>query len=154
MQTAASRGATLPGAEAGRSNRVAPVVVGGCLYFALVFAAGWLLGPIRVLWLEPRVGEAVAVTAEAPLMLAATVLAARFVTGRPTAPAGVPGRAALGLVGFALLMAAEVVMSLALRGLTFGQWFDRFATVPGAISLALFLLFAAMPVLTGRRRPA
>lgn len=154
MQTAAFRGATAQDAASGRSGRIVPVVGGGCLYFTLVFAAGWVLGPVRVLWLEPRIGEAAAVAAEAPLMLAATVLAARFVTGRRTAPAGAPGRAALGLVGFALLMAAEVVMSLSLRSLTFGQWFARFATVPGAISLALFLLFAAMPVLAGRRRPA
>lgn len=132
-------------------DRVTRVVAGGVLYFVLVFAAGWLIGPIRVLWLEPRVGETAAVAVEAPLMLAAMVSAARFVTGRTGAPDGAVARAAIGLVGFALLMAAEVFLSRVLRGASLHQWLAQFATVPGAIALTLFLLFAAMPALVGHR---
>jgi len=35
---------------------MARVVGAGLLYFALTFGAGFLLGPIRILVLEPRVG--------------------------------------------------------------------------------------------------
>jgi hypothetical protein len=34
---------------------------------------GFLLGPIRVLWLEPRVGLVIAAACEAPFLLAAMV---------------------------------------------------------------------------------
>ena len=29
----------------------------GVFYFGLVFGTGFVLGPVRVLWLAPRVGE-------------------------------------------------------------------------------------------------
>jgi len=29
-------------------------------YFALVFGAGFMLGPIRILWVAPRLGERMA----------------------------------------------------------------------------------------------
>jgi hypothetical protein len=39
------------------------------LYFAIVFGAGFLLGPVRVFWLEPQLGKSVAVLCEAPFLL-------------------------------------------------------------------------------------
>jgi len=36
------------------------------LYFGVVFGAGFLLGPIRVVWLEPRFGPIIATACEAP----------------------------------------------------------------------------------------
>jgi hypothetical protein len=55
------------------------IAAAAALYFAIVFGVGFLLGPIRVLWLEPRAGPIVAVACEAPLLLAAMALAARWV---------------------------------------------------------------------------
>jgi hypothetical protein len=46
------------------------VLKAGGLYFALVFAAGFALGPIRLLWLVPRFGARSAELMEAPVMLA------------------------------------------------------------------------------------
>ena len=48
-------------------------------YFGLVFGTGFLLGPIRVLWLEPRFGPIIATACEAPFMLLAILVAARWV---------------------------------------------------------------------------
>jgi hypothetical protein len=50
----------------------------GLAYFALVLAAGFVFGCFRVLLIVPRVGERI----EAPMMLAAIVLAARWVVPR------------------------------------------------------------------------
>lgn len=36
-------------------------VLAAVLYFLIVFGVGFLLGPIRVWWLEPRFGNAAAV---------------------------------------------------------------------------------------------
>jgi hypothetical protein len=55
------------------------IAAAALLYFGIVFGAGLLLGPIRVLWLEPRVGPVIAVACETPFLLAAMLLAARWV---------------------------------------------------------------------------
>jgi hypothetical protein len=57
------------------------------LYFAVVFGAGMLLGPIRVFWLEPRLGKSIAALCEMPFLLTAMALAARWLPGK----AGISG---------------------------------------------------------------
>jgi hypothetical protein len=47
-------------------------------YYGLVFGVGFLLGPIRVLWLEPRFGPIIATACEAPFMVLAILVAARW----------------------------------------------------------------------------
>jgi len=50
----------------------------GALYFALVFGAGFVLGTVRTLWVVPRLGTRTAELMEMPIMLAVTILAARW----------------------------------------------------------------------------
>ena len=52
------------------------------LYFAFVFGAGFVLGPIRILWVAPRFGARMAELMEAPIMIAVLFLAARWVVRR------------------------------------------------------------------------
>jgi len=49
----------------------------GVLYFAVVFGAGFILGPIRLLWAVPRFGPRIAELMEMPIMLVVIVVAAR-----------------------------------------------------------------------------
>ncbi len=49
------------------------VVKAGVLYFALVFAVGFVLGTIRTLWIVPRFGTRMAELMEMPIMLAVTI---------------------------------------------------------------------------------
>lgn len=51
------------------------IVFTASLYFLAVFAVGFVLGPIRVLLLEPRFGPVIAVLCEAPFLIAAFVVA-------------------------------------------------------------------------------
>jgi len=48
------------------------------VYFVLVFGTGFVLGPIRILFLVPRFGVRVAELMEFPVMLVVIVLAARW----------------------------------------------------------------------------
>jgi hypothetical protein len=53
------------------------IAAAAMLYFAVVFGVGFLLGPIRVLWLEPKLGPTGASLCEAPFLLLTMVIAAR-----------------------------------------------------------------------------
>ncbi|MBV1799757.1 hypothetical protein [Siccirubricoccus sp. G192] len=124
----------------------------GLAYAALALAAGWVLGPFREFLLVPRIGPGAAVLVEAPLMLLACLLAARWAATRLAVPARPGPRARMGLTAL-LLLAAELAGSWALRGLAPRAWLARFGTAEGAVSLLLFGLFAALPLLllAGRR---
>ena len=53
------------------------IMKAGVLYFSRVFGAGFVLGPIRILWVVPRFGTRIAKLMEAPIMFAVTIVAAR-----------------------------------------------------------------------------
>jgi len=60
------------------------ILQAGVLYFALVFGTGFVLGAIRTLWVVPRVGMRMAELMEMPIMLAVTIVAARWTILRLT----------------------------------------------------------------------
>ncbi|HQZ45269.1 MAG TPA: hypothetical protein PK042_04090 [Usitatibacteraceae bacterium] len=119
----------------------------GILYFALVFGAGFALGPIRVLWLVPRVGDRAAELIEAPIMLAVMVLAARAITRRLAVSAAASARLAMGLTGLALMLAAEFGLVLWLRGITLQDYFAGRDPVAALVYYALLGVFALTPLL-------
>jgi hypothetical protein len=125
----------------------------GALYFALVFGAGFLLGPIRILWLEPRVGTRWAELTEAPIMLVVMLLAARWIGRRFGVPRTPSVRLGMGFVALALMLVAEFGLVLSLRGMTIEQYFATRDPVSGTVYYAMLLLFALLPYLYARRGP-
>ncbi|MCW3836301.1 hypothetical protein ACFQ1E_11260 [Sphingomonas canadensis] len=113
-------------------------------YFAIVFAAGFVLGALRTLWLAPAIGPMAAVAAELPLMLGVSWIACGWCLTR-FGPLAAPRRAAMGGVAFALLMASELGLALALGGTTNG-WAAALLTPQGLLGLAGQIAFAAMPL--------
>jgi hypothetical protein len=122
----------------------------GAAYFALVFAAGFALGFVRVLWIAPQVGVMWAELIEAPLMLVATVLAARWTVRRFRMPAAALPRLRMGLAALGLLMFAELAGVLWLRGLSIAEYVATRDPVSGSVYVALLVLFAGMPLLVAR----
>ena len=123
----------------------------GALYFAVVFATGFALGVLRVLWLVPRIGERTAELVEAPLMLLASFLWARWTMRRMSVPPIALRRLATGLVALALLLATELTVVLQLRGLTFADYIAGRDPIAGSVYMLDLLLFALMPLLVARR---
>ena len=123
----------------------------GVLYFVLVFGAGFILGPIRVLWLVPRLGERWAELIELPVMVVAIVLAARFVVRRLAVPPTTPARLMMGGSGLVLTLAAECALVQWLRGMTPADYFSSRDPVSGTAYGATLLFFAALPLLLARR---
>ena len=126
------------------------------LYFALVFGAGFVLGPIRILLLVPRIGVRAAELIEMPLMIMATILAARWVV---LCFGGMSVRRAslrVGLLALSILVAAEMGLGN-LRGSTVSDYITARDPVAGTAYFAALALFAFMPALVVRgieQRPA
>ena len=123
----------------------------GALYFALVFAAGWVFGPIRELWVVPYFGRTAGLLFEAPLMLVVMIAAARWTIRHHAVLSAFKTRATVGLMALGMLLVAEIISARALRGLSIADYLASFRSASGGISLLLFLLFAAMPTLVARR---
>lgn len=119
----------------------------GAIYFAIVFAAGFALGTVRVLFLIPQVGELLAVLLELPLMLGISWFASAKIIARFQVPPRIPARATMGAVAFALLMVAELTLSLTLFGSSINDFAQTLTTPHGIIGLAGQILFGLMPVI-------
>ena len=116
----------------------------GAIYFALVFAVGWILGPIRQLLIVPHLGHITGLLLELPLMLVAMIFAARWVLRRPNVPHALRTRAQIGVVALGILLPAELAGALWVRGASVREYLASLATVSG-----LILAFAAVPALVG-----
>ena len=127
-------------------------LIAGALYFAGAFALGFALGVLRTALVEPRVGKLLAVLAELPLMLTACWFLCRGVTEIVELPATAGARLAMGLLAFALLLAAEAALFrllFALRPLD--DFVADLVTPAGLAGLAAQGLFALCPLAQGRR---
>jgi hypothetical protein len=123
------------------------ILKAGAIYFLLLFAIGWILGPIRELWAVPRFGRIAALLMEAVFMLIAMIISARWVMRRFEVHQTLASTILMGLVALAILAPAEIAGVLWVRGLSLQEYLTSFMTAPGVISLIMFLLFAAMPSL-------
>lgn len=120
------------------------------VYFALTFGAGFVLGPLRILFLVPRVGARTAELTEMPVMIGITWLAARWVTQRFSVPPERGPRLSMGVMAGALLLLAEFMLVLRLRGLTLEEYFATRDPVSGTAYYAAVLLLVLMPLLVNR----
>lgn len=123
------------------------ILKAGVIYFLLLFALGWILGPIRELWAVPRFGRMTALLVEAIIMLIAMIVAARWVMRRFNVHPNLGSTIPMGLVALGILAPAEIAGVLWVRGLSLQEYLASFVTTPGVISLVMFVLFAVMPTL-------
>ena len=112
------------------------------VYFALVFGAGFVLGPIRILFLVPRFGVRLAELMEFPVMLVVIVLAARWLVRKFQLAAHA---LLVGFLALALMVTFEFTLVLWLRGLTLTEYFRERDPVTGVVYYLMLLVFAAMP---------
>lgn len=120
------------------------------IYFGLVFGAGFLLGVVRTLWLVPGLGERTAELIETPFMLVVVWLAARFVVRRMESPTALR-RLQTGGLALLVLILAELVVVLLVRGQSLREYIDSRDPISGSVYLFALVLFALAPMLVGRR---
>ncbi len=123
------------------------------LYFTLVFAAGAVLGTLRVIAIVPVTGELVAVALELPVMLALSWIVAGLVLCRWPQPDRAH-RLAMGAVAFACLMIAEAGLGLLVFGQTGAGYLGALLSPAGLTGLAGQIAFGLIPVLRELVGPA
>ena len=121
-------------------------LLAGAAYFAIVFAAGFVLGAIRTLVLVPRFGSFTAVLLELPVMLVISWIACGKVLARFDIPGRTAPRLSVGASAFTLLMLAEVVLSLVAFDRAPSDYLAELGTPHGLLGLAGQVLFALMPL--------
>jgi hypothetical protein len=121
------------------------IAAAGAAWFGVMFALGFLLGPIRILVLEPRFGLTGAVLIEAVPMLLAMALLAPRVARWLRVPGSASARLGMGAIGLVLLVLAETGLGAALGRGGAARWLERPFTADGQVYLALLAAFALMP---------
>ena len=126
----------------------------GVLYFALVFAAGFVLGTVRTLWVVPRLrlGVRTAELIEQPVMIGISILAARWIIRRFGVPRLRPRRLAMGCIAVGLMLLAEFSVVLWIRGLTIRAYLESRDPVSGTAYFIALGVFAVIPIFVGRPR--
>ncbi|MCB1515845.1 MAG: hypothetical protein H6876_02015 [Hyphomicrobiaceae bacterium] len=115
-------------------------------YFASVFAAGAVLGSVRELLVKPWAGGLGAILLEAPIILAAMIYLAPRTARWAGLGEGVARHAAMGFAALALLLVFEAAAAQLLRGWSLGQWLRHFDTPEGRAAIALYVVFALVPL--------
>jgi hypothetical protein len=127
------------------------VLLTGAAYFASVFVAAFALGAVRTFLVEPRVGEIWAVALEAPFLVGAMYLSARFMIPRLRPPSSAAALLAVGLFGLLLQQAAEMALIFA-AGETLQSHLAYLTTIAGMIYLATLCVFVILPLALWRGR--
>jgi hypothetical protein len=123
------------------------------LYFASVFAVGFLLGSMRVLLVVPYLGVRWAELLEQPIMLLASFYFARLAVLR-FGPFVATRRLVIGCISLALMLAAELGLTVFVQGQDLVQYLAGRDAVSGTVYLLSLAAFALMPLLAGRRKGA
>lgn len=125
-------------------------LIAATVYFLVLFALGFALGTVRVLFVAPRTGVLGATLAEVPLMLVAAFLMCRWATGRWEVPTSLFARWAMALWFLVLLGMFETLVGVALFGRTLAGTWAGLATPAGLIGLIAQTIAALLPLVVGR----
>jgi hypothetical protein len=121
------------------------VLKAGALYFAIVFAVGFVLGAVRTLWVVPGFGTRMAELMEMPIMLVVTIVAARWTVLHLSVPMFWSARLEMGCIALVLMLIAEFGFVLWIRGLPIKEYFATRDPVAGAAYYLMLVVFAIMP---------
>jgi hypothetical protein len=128
----------------------ARAALAGLADFMIVFAAGFLLGAVRVFWVMPRTGALTAVALELPVMLVVSWVAAAALIRWFRVTPKATDRLMMGGVGFLLLLVVETALGLFGFGRTFQDQLAAWRSASDLLGLAGQVAFALFPMLIGR----
>jgi hypothetical protein len=131
-----------------------PASKAGSIYFLVVFAAGFVMGTVRVVAMAPTLGHTGAVILELPVMLTIAWFASRHAIARFGVPAALSARLTMGTLAFVLVMLAEVAVSVFAFQNTLVEHIAAYRTTPALLGLAGQIVFALFPAMQLRASEA
>ena len=135
--------AELTGAELKRA------VIAASAYFLALFAVGFVLGTVRVLVAEPRLGRLVATLIELPVMLTIAYFACRWAIRRWHVVRHPIARWGMVLWFMILLLSFETVLGMVLFGRTVADQLAAMTAPAGLLGLSAQVIAALLPVFVG-----
>ncbi len=126
------------------------ILKAGVVYFLIVFGAGFALAFVRLPVLVPRFGVRTAELLEIPVMLAVIFWASRRLAHRNISFSRA-SRLLCGIVAFALLVGAELLVAYAFGVRSPSQYLASRDPVSGSVYLASLVFFALAPALWNSR---
>lgn len=124
-------------------------LIAATVYFLILFALGFALGTIRVLFVAPWTGVLGATFIEVPLMLIAAFFTCRWAIGRWQVPPILSAHGAMALLFLVLLALCETLVGVALFGRTLAETWSGLATPAGLIGLTAQVIAALLPLSIG-----
>jgi hypothetical protein len=126
------------------------VVRAGLLYFAIVFAVGFLFGTLRLLLISPLIGARYATLLELPVMLGVSYLAARVLVRKMHISKDTYSRLGMGAAALLFMLVAEFGFVVWFQRISVRDYLAAREPITGAAFYLSLLLFAAMPWLASR----
>lgn len=123
------------------------IVLCGCIYFMAVFFAGFILGIMRVLLLEPVLGDRWSEIIEAPLMIVVIFSVSFYIHHHMLIKKSLDAFL-VGAIAITLMLAAETIVMLHVRKLTWQQYFETRDPIAGIIYAILLIIFTICPLIT------
>lgn len=120
-------------------------------YFVLVFGAGFFLGAIRVLAIEPEMGARSAELAEAPFLLA-VILCSAWLTSRACPDCELRTYVGIAAAATSMLLAADLSVGMRFRGMTPGQFLFGRDAVSSVLYYGLLATYALAPIVFAAMR--
>ena len=127
-------------------------LIAASAYFLALFALGFILGTIRVIFVLPRIGEFAATAAEAPLMLVAAYFACRWAIRRWQVPPAITVRLAMVPWFLALLSAFEALLGATLFGRSVAEQWAALSTSAGLVGISAQVIAALLPLFVGKNK--
>lgn len=125
-------------------------LIAASAYFLALFALGFVLGTLRVLFVVPRVGELVATIAEVPVMLIAAYFACRWAIQRWQVSLAIAIRIAMVLWFLALLFVFEALLGAMLFGRSVDEQWTALESPAGLVGISAQIIAALMPLFVGK----
>jgi hypothetical protein len=121
-------------------------------YFVLAFGASLGFETVRFVWLVPYCGDRIAELSEAPLMLVASVVAARWVLSSEGLRLSRWKALAMGLVAAAMALGVEFGLVAPLLDMSTREYLEMRDPAAATIYYGTLALFALMPAALGGTR--
>jgi hypothetical protein len=125
-------------------------LIAATAYFLALFAIGFVLGTIRVIFVVPHFGQLSATFVEVPVMLAAACVICRWVIYHWQVSRRISVRWSMVLWFLALLFTTETLLGLTLFGRTLAEQWAALLTPAGLVGVTAQIVAGLLPVFVGK----